>query len=363
MLFQQLKILLWRNAILKKRAIVSTVLEIIIPTLIILILAKNSSTYSNEITLEPIKNVPPYVVNNDTRISKSDIKNEYYISFSEDFNKEQQNLFIENFKKDYFFKTFQFIESNNNFTEGGFIDYYINDYGELEPDDYGFDDYDEIEGEKGKEVETNGVDDEYTMKQNVTQEYKIYTFNSEDEFLNFYNKHSFQDTSNYVSTEKYAIAFKSLTEYKLFFETYDTSELIDRLVTQDDYSSYNYKSYLNAFNLQTIVNNAIIKSLTNSPNPISNIEFRYKVMDRAGYKEKYDINVAQSFTPFLMLFYFVPCVCTLLSNLVIEKESKIKESLVIVGLKKSSFLDIMGYYLWYYYSHCFGYSHGCHEIF
>lgn len=38
MLFHQLKTLLWRNAILKKRGWISTILEILIPTLIILIL-------------------------------------------------------------------------------------------------------------------------------------------------------------------------------------------------------------------------------------------------------------------------------------------------------------------------------------
>jgi len=38
MLFKQLRILLWRNAILKKRSFVSTLLEILIPSIIILIL-------------------------------------------------------------------------------------------------------------------------------------------------------------------------------------------------------------------------------------------------------------------------------------------------------------------------------------
>lgn len=38
-----------------------------------------------------------------------------------------------------------------------------------------------------------------------------------------------------------------------------------------------------------------------------------------------------------MLYFFVPCISSLLILLVIEKESKIKESLVIIGLKRSSF--------------------------
>ena len=36
--FQQLKTLLWRNLVLKRRGIVSTLLEIIIPSIIILII-------------------------------------------------------------------------------------------------------------------------------------------------------------------------------------------------------------------------------------------------------------------------------------------------------------------------------------
>lgn len=38
-----------------------------------------------------------------------------------------------------------------------------------------------------------------------------------------------------------------------------------------------------------------------------------------------------------MLFYFVPCINCLLNLLVVEKESRIKESLVIIGLKRSIF--------------------------
>jgi len=41
--------------------------------------------------------------------------------------------------------------------------------------------------------------------------------------------------------------------------------------------------------------------------------------------------------PFFMLFHYTPCVCNLFILLVIEKESRIKESLVIIGLKNLFF--------------------------
>jgi len=40
MLYQQLKTLVWRNTILKKRRIFSTSLEIIVPAIIIIIIGK-----------------------------------------------------------------------------------------------------------------------------------------------------------------------------------------------------------------------------------------------------------------------------------------------------------------------------------
>jgi len=46
MLLQQLKVLLWRNAVLKKRGIISTLIEIAIPGLIIFIIGKYLGLYN-----------------------------------------------------------------------------------------------------------------------------------------------------------------------------------------------------------------------------------------------------------------------------------------------------------------------------
>ncbi|OUM58754.1 hypothetical protein PIROE2DRAFT_47675, partial [Piromyces sp. E2] len=63
----------------------------------------------------------------------------------------------------------------------------------------------------------------------------------------------------------------------------------------------------------------------------------YTLLDRNSFVQKTKENNIQDLLPLFILFYFIPCVCNLLVFLVIEKESKIKESLVIIGLKKTSF--------------------------
>jgi len=57
MSFKQLKTLLWRNIILKKRGRFFTILEIIIPIIIIGIIAKYSRFEEIPETIETIKNI------------------------------------------------------------------------------------------------------------------------------------------------------------------------------------------------------------------------------------------------------------------------------------------------------------------
>jgi len=87
-------------------------------------------------------------------------------------------------------------------------------------------------------------------------------------------------------------------------------------------------------NYQLIINQSIIKIL--SPNS-QNFNIKYTLLDRNSFIEKRKENKTQVLVPFFMIFYFIPCVCNLLVLLVIEKESKIKESLIIIGLKKTAF--------------------------
>jgi len=56
MLFNQLKTLLWRNAVLKRRALFSTLLEIIIPTIIIIIMGLSSKNKTEKEEYSTIQN-------------------------------------------------------------------------------------------------------------------------------------------------------------------------------------------------------------------------------------------------------------------------------------------------------------------
>jgi len=126
MLFQQLKTLLWRNTVLKRRAIISTLLEIIIPTLIILIIGYKSEYVDVEEETEEINNKPEFSLTFDDAlkvykekmyfIEQSNCYLDLNFVFPPEFDKQKQNLFIENFKNSNNSTQFKLIESNQNFT-------------------------------------------------------------------------------------------------------------------------------------------------------------------------------------------------------------------------------------------------------
>ncbi|KAL6590536.1 hypothetical protein U3516DRAFT_806105 [Neocallimastix sp. 'constans'] len=131
------------------------------------------------------------------------------------------------------------------------------------------------------------------------------------------------------------INFTSLTKYKFSF--YFTDELFERIrdvkfnyIIDNEY----FDEFYEVNNYQLIINQSIIKIL--SPNS-QNFNIKYTLLDRNSFIEKRKENKTQVLVPFFMIFYFIPCVCNLLVLLVIEKESKIKESLIIIGLKKTAF--------------------------
>eukprot|EP00833_Pecoramyces_ruminatium_P018213 jgi/Orpsp1_1/1192245/evm.model.d7180000091688.1 len=97
----------------------------------------------------------------------------------------------------------------------------------------------------------------------------------------------------------------------------------------------------NVLALQFLIDNTIIESLKNNStsNIDNNIDFNidYKPMDKRRNTVEVRSQGDHQLFCYCLLFYFIPCIFNLLNNLVSEKESKVKESLVIMGVKKSSF--------------------------
>ncbi|OUM69514.1 hypothetical protein PIROE2DRAFT_2610 [Piromyces sp. E2] len=293
MLFNQLKTLLWRNAILKRRGLVSTLLEIIIPTLIILLLGLNSNGGGNsKKKLQGIVNSPIVSIENDTLLWDN---NEYKqislgIIFSQDFNDQMKNTFVENIKTNKLFSNFTLLPKEQQFS---------------------------TKQDKTLNNETN-----VPINDLIKKEYKIFVSTSELELKDAY-KESFNDKNEKEKYKFYGIMFKSLTKYEIYFRYNDDDEY-DELI--DKSKDENTKE-------KTLLIISLVKTLTNIPEYTVNT----KIMDRGSYEYNNNNKALSVMTPLFMLFYFVPCVSSLLNHLVIEKESRIKESLVIIGLKKSSF--------------------------
>ncbi|KAL6613025.1 hypothetical protein U3516DRAFT_868994 [Neocallimastix sp. 'constans'] len=108
----------------------------------------------------------------------------------------------------------------------------------------------------------------------------------------------------------FSFIFTSPTEYTLHFSS--DKELIKNLNNSD--SSFDYNNIRKVCYLQSIIDKNI-----------------------KGYEVKTKRNGLQEYIPLFMLFCFVPCINSLLNLLVVEKETRIKEFLVIIGLKRSIF--------------------------
>ncbi|ORX51393.1 hypothetical protein BCR36DRAFT_411859 [Piromyces finnis] len=321
MTYKQLKVLLWRNVILKKRSIISTLLEIILPTIFIFFLAMSTSNHEEKYIINPIENETPNSYEN------ADVFYDYYTGlptfdfiFSSDFNKEKQDLFLYNFINNKFFNNKTLIENDNEIL-------------------------------KEKYFNTSKIFlDNPQFNSNITNKYNL---------KNLIAINNFNDKKNY-----FGIVFNSLTKYSISFYNEKSDELENSLKVEDNINDddddddddirYNdvedafdeilkinnkivRKSYHKLGIVQALVNNAIFKTLTNTTNNSQNIHIYSKTMDSLGISTKFKTNIIHNDVPFVMLFFYIPCICSLLNHLVIEKESRIKESLVIIGLKRSTF--------------------------
>ena len=181
-------------------------------------------------------------------------------------------------------------------------------------------------------VEFNPYSPNYFNNTNRIFEMKINIVNSEKEL---YSNHQMKD--NFFH---YGVIFKSETKYTIFFNNYyELEEMLkgeSEKVYKYDYRYYDPIQTVSLF--QLLIDKAIIKTLSDSSKTsIPDIQIRKKVMDQKGYSYKSKVNNMQSYMPFLMTIYYIPCICSLLNHLVIEKETKIKQSLIIIGLKRSIF--------------------------
>jgi len=180
-------------------------------------------------------------------------------------------------------------------------------------------------------------DNEYKKKRwnnyNKKKELKINISKNEDEIIELYrNNYEFNENN----CDIYGIIFTSPTEYSIRFSYYYSLEMYETLI-QKRKASYISSEYLYDIPIiQTLVDRALIKTYSD-PSIYQEYNITKKYMDRVEYSETYNDEGMLDYVSLFMLFYFVPCICSLLNQLVIEKESKIKQSLVIIGLKRSSF--------------------------
>jgi len=223
----------------------------------------------------------------------SDSRFDFYFSFPPDFSKELQNSFLDNFKNDEMIvdSNYTIIDSKTNFS-----DFWEDHYNPNKP-----------------------------------KQFRINIFDNENDITKYYRSNYDDDFYYSQRIKLFGIIFTSQTDYKIRFKTY--SDLYDNLV----YTGWAlWDEYFNVNQIQFLVDRALLRTYINSPNYHGHTLYKTTI-ERNEYSIKEVVNDLQDYLPFFMLFYFVPCVCTLLNNLVIEKESKIKESLIIVGLKRSSF--------------------------
>ncbi|OUM69522.1 hypothetical protein PIROE2DRAFT_2620, partial [Piromyces sp. E2] len=144
----------------------------------------------------------------------------------------------------------------------------------------------------------NKTTDEYMINNNL-KEYKIIVSPNEIELQDNY-KFSKSNVGYIQRSNYYGIVFKSLTKYNIFFPYRNDKELIEILkISDNDFENFDYSWQDRLLVIQNIIDNSLIKIITN----VQNYTVSTKNMDKE----------------------------------VIEKESRIKESLVIIGLKKSSF--------------------------
>jgi len=170
----------------------------------------------------------------------------------------------------------------------------------------------------------NNDEDIYKTKQRKTNyEMKINIFKNEKDMKDYYilNYELFE----HKNVKIYGFNFESLTDYTMNYRD-EKGEIYDNLINAE------YNNYL----FQYIIENTIIKTLVGSSNYK---DFKvYEFLMEKKEETKYEKNISfKEYINYFLIISFLPCMCSLLNNLIIEKESKIKESLIIIGLKKSVF--------------------------
>ncbi|MBE6494777.1 MAG: ATP-binding cassette domain-containing protein [Methanosphaera stadtmanae] len=219
--------------------------------------------------------------------------------------------------------------TDNNDSNEKSIDYTITNEFQKEKrnEDIGVDNQNMKENENVDDYMTmnNNTSEKINFAKNIKHEYKLKVLNTEEEIEKEEKKSEVYDF--------YAIDFSSLTKYTLRFSHYD--ELYKDIKGEENGL---YEGYYSVDDRVTIVHSIINKSIVKTLAPNNrDYSISYTLLDKNAYSELYEKIDIQSVIPFFILFFFVPCVCNLLVLLVIEKESRIKESLIIIGLNRSSF--------------------------
>jgi len=326
MIFQQFKTLLWRNLVLKRRRTFSTVMEIVIPAVIIILIGKIINDDFDDLSISTIQNAGIY--NLETNITKfQKTKIEFGFLFPSEFDKQKQQILFDNIKSNQFFKNYTFLEENKNFSVS---ENYMND-DDIDLSNFNKRDINENMNTEHTNTEENEIQFQMFNNTNDVHELKIKIFKNNEEF-------EIEKKKLYSDIDFVIFQFDSLIKYSIRYDAYiNEDSLYDTIKSK--YSNDYYKEtwiddeYINS-QYQTIVNKAIIKMLAPSS---QDFEISYTLFDRQGSLETIKVKRSVEIIPLIMLFFFIPCASNLLILLVIEKETKIKESLIIVGLKKSFF--------------------------
>jgi len=383
MLFHQLKTLIWRNLVLKKRKPFSTLLEIIIPAVIVWLIGSNIDV-NREFEEEDIINYE--IVSLDSSSNSFFFNSVFGFIFSPDFDNQKQQFIINSFKSSKIFSEMKYIEPNQNFTKPHKI---YDDYSEeiqivnnmskrneqvkvannnavrnknkstnttttAEPKigntnitgnstTYNVTTNGQPQLENNNTIgnitttynvtTTNNVNTTTTNENKETYQFKIKIFKNEEELNKELKILEEKMDKDELFIDLIAFEFSSLTKYSIRYKYYWGKELIENIKDTEGYPRHDMLSNSN-YIFQTIINKIIIKML--APNS-QDFSLAGTILDKKGCVGTKKDEGFLTFFPLFFLFSYIPCVNSLLVLLVIEKESKIKDSLIIVGLKRSSF--------------------------
>jgi len=274
--------------------------------------------------------------------------------FSPDFDNQKKNLFLVNFKNNKFFNDLTLIDNIDNTTLPKYFNLTNRFLNEKQFSNalikFNRRSLDNINAENTIE---NFHNMKYNTKNNInnSKEYRIVESANENIMINNYRNmtHNGINNKNY-----YGIIFNSTTKYVISFYNENKNNIDKSLINKeynsdDDSNSNNNHENKSIYSLgkkdnyyhkisivQTLIDNAIFKTLTNATDT-PDIQISSKIMNKLDYSTKHKIYIFDTYIPLVLVFYFIPCTLSLLNNLVIEKESRLKESLVIIGLKRSNF--------------------------